>query len=795
MATTTEIQPELPVSSSTIASASLFDGELYDDELIEIYNIPLGTTVIDSNELQQTTTDLPEVTTQEWSALNMSTTKANEGVIFSKNVPATTSTTTTSGVVGLVEDDFLGAFQPSTSFDRLEAALLASGPNNNINKKNTTNNVPLNSTNYMETSRRVSVVEGVSVNNTPNASVIVRGSVLELVPSTWHNPSPPTAENPLSCETTGIPNPLSGICDSFVHDAIPVPITLQTTTAAIPVITPSTSPAVVLPQELVSVQTSTALPDKASSSSNAMDVSTNATATTTLHKTTEADIASSARGAVLELIRDSTITSRGENPAGIGEGKVDTSTARIKALTGDNWVEATRYVLPNLTKTEASDATTTTSKVSNSNGDNKRQRQHLASPECAKQSTATQHKTTEADIASSAKGAVLNLIRNSSISSRGDNPSRPGEGEVDTSTARIRALTGDNWVEATRYDIPSLAKLETSEATTTPKANDSTKDNKRQRQNLTPQESAKQKARNRNREHARNTRLRKKAYVEELKKTLTQLVAQNDIEETQKGQDAQRLLDQREVRFMVIEEFLKLRGRNEPNYGCWDAILEDDFTFTLPITRYRTMVHANNINQEDDDNSNSTPQSLSSPQKIEQVLSGVPEVMADAQHSASFLLESKTANPPVNTALPPVTFVYHCDRDNMMMDGANVILHWTASSIGAVKHEISRAELSLQGSLRAAFNPVSNKLLSIRLTFDTSSIVSQLKRNFSMNLPSPTKKRKITLSTPCDQITAAVASAHYAARGTDSILEYLHINPSTDYHSAAASVTSSDNSE
>merc|ERR1711957_200050 len=107
--------------------------------------------------------------------------------------------------------------------------------------------------------------------------------------------------------------------------------------------------------------------------------------------------------------------------------------------------------------------------------------------------------------------------------------------------------------------------------------------NKKRRESLTPDERARQN-RDRNREHARNTRLRKKAYVEELKRTLTELVAQRDTIDLEKRHEKQRDMEVREVRYRVMEEFLKLRARGaEQNLlARWIAILEDGFTLTLP---------------------------------------------------------------------------------------------------------------------------------------------------------------------------------------------------------------------
>lgn len=154
---------------------------------------------------------------------------------------------------------------------------------------------------------------------------------------------------------------------------------------------------------------------------------------------------------------------------------------------------------------------------------------------------------------------------------------------VDTSTEHVKALTGSNWVAVCGggHIIGDSSSQ-----------NNNDKLNRARRSNLTPDERARQN-RDRNREHARNTRLRKKAYVEELKATLSALVTQRDAAELEKRHASQRELEQREVRFRVLEEFLKLRGRNEANAARWAAILEDKFTLTMPVVSFRSMVHSN----------------------------------------------------------------------------------------------------------------------------------------------------------------------------------------------------------
>jgi hypothetical protein len=228
--------------------------------------------------------------------------------------------------------------------------------------------------------------------------------------------------------------------------------------------------------------------------------------------------------------------------------------------------------------------------------------------------------------------------------------------KVDTSTAHIKALTSTNWVSA----CSGSSSDDGGTGSTDSKAN------KARRQNLTPDERARQN-RDRNREHARNTRLRKKAYVEELKRVLTELVSQRDAAEADKRHSAQRELEQREVRFRVMEEFLKLRGRNESSFARWAAILVDGFTLTLPVTDFRKMVEKGE---------SGTP-------AMKQVLRGTSEAMGDAAHLAAFFqtLGNGSDGPDRKGS---VAFLYNCDRKNFFMDGCNAILMWTGSTIGAV---------------------------------------------------------------------------------------------------------------
>jgi hypothetical protein len=259
----------------------------------------------------------------------------------------------------------------------------------------------------------------------------------------------------------------------------------------------------------------------------------------------------------------------------------------------------------------------------------------------------------DAERKANAQNAISNLVNNNGGSEGSESYEDISNEKVDTSTAHIRALTGNNWVAACAGTTQGVGSVSDDTDSKTGGCN-----RNRHRQNLTPDERARQN-RDRNREHARNTRLRKKAYVEELKRTLTELVSQRDAAAIEKRHSAQREFEQREVRFRVIEEFFKLRGRNETNFARWAAILEDGFTLTLPFMDFRNMGQGGPL------------------PSLELTLNGVSDVMANA-NAFSDLLQT------LGTKEGKVTTQFHCERNNFFMDGCQAVLEWRSSTVGAI---------------------------------------------------------------------------------------------------------------
>jgi hypothetical protein len=345
----------------------------------------------------------------------------------------------------------------------------------------------------------------------------------------------------------------------------------------------------------------------------------------------------------------------------------------------------------------------------------------------------------------------------------------PDKKPINTSSSHIAALTSANWVQACSEgvdDVSQAAALAAAAAANDPAQ---CKAARARRANLTPDERARQN-RDRNREHARNTRLRKKAYVEELKKTLTELVAQRDAAELERRHEAQRDLEVREVRFRVMEEFLKLRSQGDnPNLLTrWSAIMEDGFTLTIPRTDYRPTVVSQTPMRRAVSIDATASASILSRDSLEQVLKGPNEVMEDASNLASFV--NTFGNNSSNAG--PVRFAYHCERKNFMMDGVNAILHWTASTAGAVAKG-APSEMVVKGMMKANFSPASNKLNYAELLFDTGRVTSQTRSLITTPTVVTTSQILSSALSVTDKTTSA--DVDMAVNDADALLDSLQM--------------------
>jgi len=174
----------------------------------------------------------------------------------------------------------------------------------------------------------------------------------------------------------------------------------------------------------------------------------------------------------------------------------------------------------------------------------------------------------------------------------------------------------------------------------------------------------------------------------------------------EKRQASQREKEEREIRFRVIEEFLNLRGRNESNFASWAAILDSNFSLTVPATELS------------DWNGRDDAQVGKGAAKIEEVHTGVGDVMDESTRFTQFLASLETvASREYNT----IRCLYSCDRKDFFMDDSHAVLDFCANTTG-----LTRGELFIRGSIRSSFCPASNKLLNATLIYDTGAFIHRM---------------------------------------------------------------------
>lgn len=114
----------------------------------------------------------------------------------------------------------------------------------------------------------------------------------------------------------------------------------------------------------------------------------------------------------------------------------------------------------------------------------------------------------------------------------------------------------------------------------------------RKRKCLNPDEKASV-SRDRNREHAKLTRLRKKAYVLKLKELVEEMNKQKETEENERKTKGVKILETQIIRKNVVRTMLNYRALNVKEHEKWGTILDEKIVLTLPITPYRSFFKGN----------------------------------------------------------------------------------------------------------------------------------------------------------------------------------------------------------
>ena len=234
--------------------------------------------------------------------------------------------------------------------------------------------------------------------------------------------------------------------------------------------------------------------------------------------------------------------------------------------------------------------------------------------------------------------------------------------------------------------------------------------------------------RERNREHAKNTRLRKKvhtaivsifpcaaahfiftpkAYVEHLKTSVDELCRERDSLTAERANEAQALVDAHSKRIAVLRSFFALRaGYNiHQHRELWESILdESSFHAVCPVTPYQSF-----------------PSSEVQVANCQRTILGVDAMISDAASNYVFLdsLIDRSKYPNAR-----IKFQYTLVTEEAVVSGNQLMARWSMATTNAKKCG-SAVELKQSGMLVAKFNSA-HKIVALEFMFDVMAFMLQV---------------------------------------------------------------------
>eukprot|EP00617_Octactis_speculum_P022562 CAMPEP_0185756092 /NCGR_PEP_ID=MMETSP1174-20130828/14537_1 /TAXON_ID=35687 /ORGANISM="Dictyocha speculum, Strain CCMP1381" /LENGTH=918 /DNA_ID=CAMNT_0028434901 /DNA_START=107 /DNA_END=2863 /DNA_ORIENTATION=+ len=249
----------------------------------------------------------------------------------------------------------------------------------------------------------------------------------------------------------------------------------------------------------------------------------------------------------------------------------------------------------------------------------------------------------------------------------------------------------------------------------------------RKRRKITPEEKA-ELTRQRNREHARSTRRRKKMYVECLKKQVAELLAkQHQIDagilEPLSSTQAEEISSTRKS---VVQTFFQYRATNMVDESTWNEILEDNFTLTQPRTPFR----ATNIGE-----------MVGNCRKCE----GAESIAHDtASIAAMFDMIKARVRQQKPDFRRKMGISYDLEPGDILCVGDRLMCSWNSSTSG-LKAAGFENECGVDGMLRCSFSS-KHKLVDMEITYDVMAFTRQLQQHSLIDLSVITPKSAVSRS-------------------------------------------------
>ena len=231
---------------------------------------------------------------------------------------------------------------------------------------------------------------------------------------------------------------------------------------------------------------------------------------------------------------------------------------------------------------------------------------------------------------------------------------------------------------------------------------------------LTPEQRRIKHNRERNREHAKNTRLRKKEYVERLKMSVDELCRERDNLVSERATAASLMVEVHSKRVDVLRSFFALRASYSVSQKreLWSSILdESSFTCRLPVTPYQSF-----------------PSSEVQVSNCQRTIAGVDSMIGDAAANYVFL------DSIVDRGQYPdgkIKFQYTLVTEESVVSGNQLMARWAMSTLNAKKCG-ANTELHQRGMLICKFNSA-HKIVNLEIMFDVMAFMLQVKMAMGYN--------------------------------------------------------------
>ena len=229
----------------------------------------------------------------------------------------------------------------------------------------------------------------------------------------------------------------------------------------------------------------------------------------------------------------------------------------------------------------------------------------------------------------------------------------------------------------------------------------------KKRRFLSADEKAKQ-SRDRNREHAKNTRLRKKAYVSKLKSLVDQLIHIKDVETRERIVLGRCVFDTHNVRKNAVFLFLNYIASNFVNYEKWAELVDENIVVTVPITPYKWFSINEIVNNS-------------------RILSGIDALIKDNASQAFMAREFGRGSDTWKAAVianHSASLTYHLNVDDLIA-ASDLVMGCYQLVFDGTGVFRDNAICSQTGMIQVKFNQ-DNKIIAVELIYDVMGFMQQL---------------------------------------------------------------------